>query len=345
MAEQGTMESSFTNDNIRAERERMNDLIRQKMLAELPAAAARLVDRGIDPRPIVTTDYEGNAISVAQFYMMLRAYSVTEKAGQDPTYKAARVAIASDLPPRARDAAFVALNQQSAEEAGHGDKVFGAAYYEMGGVAPAPLAEEQLNNGGAFLEPVDDPCDQHAESTGHDGYPRRGRNTRARARLSSGARRLRAMEASVGWSADRPGEPQRQARRGPPRSDLALPVPSGRGSARCGRDRALLHADQLGTRPLPGAADGTAGVRSPHEGLVPDGRSTNRPPTAGFYLAFWTFRERGVESLLKLDIGAADLIDYFFCPVEVFLLSLERPLGWRVLNHISQITGLVGQLD
>ena len=158
MAEQsGTMESSFASDNIRVERERLNELIRQKMLAELPAASARLVDRGIDPRPIITTDYDGNAISVAQFYMMLRAYSVTEKAGQDPTYKAARVAIASDLAPSARDAAFVALNQQSAEEAGHGDKVFGAAYYEMGGIAPSPLAEEQLNNGGDFLEPVADP--------------------------------------------------------------------------------------------------------------------------------------------------------------------------------------------
>ncbi len=97
-------------------------------------------------------------MSVAQFYLMLRAYSVTEKAGQDPTYKAARVAIASDLPPRARDAAFVALNQQSAEEAGHGDKVFGAAYYEMGGVAPALLDEDQLNNGGDFLQPVADPA-------------------------------------------------------------------------------------------------------------------------------------------------------------------------------------------
>jgi hypothetical protein len=157
MAEQGgTMESSFANDNIRAERERMNELIRQKMLAELPAAAGRLVDRGIDPNPIIGIDYEGNAMSVAQFYLLLRAYSVTEKAGQEPTYKAARVAIASDLPARARDAAFVALNQQSAEEAGHGDKVFGAAYYEMGGLAPALLAEDQLNNGGDFLEPAAD---------------------------------------------------------------------------------------------------------------------------------------------------------------------------------------------
>jgi len=157
MSEQSnTVESSFTNDNIRAERERMNELIRQKMLAEMPAASARLGDRGIDPRPIIATDCEGNAMSVAQFYLMLRAYSVTEKAGQEPTYKAARVAIVSDLLPRVRDAAFVALNQQSAEEAGHGDKVFGAAYYEMGGVAPALLSEDQLNNGGDFLEPVAD---------------------------------------------------------------------------------------------------------------------------------------------------------------------------------------------
>ncbi len=130
----------------------------QKMLARVAGGLGRLSDRGIDPRPIVATDYEGNQISVAQFYMMLRAYSVTEKAGQDPTYKAARIAIASDLAPRARDAAFVALNQQSAEEAGHGDKVFGAAYYEMGGIAPALLPEEQLNSGGDFLEPVADPA-------------------------------------------------------------------------------------------------------------------------------------------------------------------------------------------
>ena len=50
MAEQsGTMGSSFANDNIRAERERMNKIFRQKMLAELPAAFARRGDRGIDP--------------------------------------------------------------------------------------------------------------------------------------------------------------------------------------------------------------------------------------------------------------------------------------------------------
>ena len=41
-AQGGTMESSFANDNIRAERERMNGLIREKMLAELPAASGQL---------------------------------------------------------------------------------------------------------------------------------------------------------------------------------------------------------------------------------------------------------------------------------------------------------------
>jgi hypothetical protein len=157
MAEQnGSLQESFGNDNIRAERERMNEVIRGKMLAELPAASARLTDRGIDPRPIIGTDYEGNAMSVAQFYLMLRAYAVTEKAGQDPTYRAARVAIVSDLLPQARDAAFIALNQQSAEEAGHGDKVFGAAFYEMGGQAPATLPEDQLDRSDNFLDPVDD---------------------------------------------------------------------------------------------------------------------------------------------------------------------------------------------
>lgn len=157
MAEQsGNLQESLMRDNIRAEREQMNQVLHQKMLAELPLAVARLSDRGIDPLLIIGTDYEGNAMSVAQFYLMLRAYAVTEKAGQDPTYRAARLAIASDLPPRVRDAAFVALNQQSAEEAGHGDKVFGAAFYEMGGVAPATLPEDQLERSGAFLDPADD---------------------------------------------------------------------------------------------------------------------------------------------------------------------------------------------
>jgi hypothetical protein len=147
---------NFNPDNIRAERERQNQLLQDRMRAEYPTACARLVDRGIDPNPVLGTDYAGNSMTVAGFYMMLRGYSVTEKAGQAPTYRAARCAIESDLAPRVRDAMFVALNQQSAEEAGHGDKVFAAAYYELGGTAPEVLAEDQLQDSGAFLDPVAD---------------------------------------------------------------------------------------------------------------------------------------------------------------------------------------------
>ena len=148
-------QTSYT-ENIRAEREHQNQILLEKMRAEMPLAAARLSDRGIDPKPVIANDYQGNPMTVAGFYLMLRAYSVTEKAGQDPTYRAARLAIRSDLAPEVRDAAFIALNQQSAEEAGHGDKVFGAAYYAMGGLAPSLVPEDQLDQGAAFLEPVDD---------------------------------------------------------------------------------------------------------------------------------------------------------------------------------------------
>ncbi len=154
MAQQSNQ--NFNLDNIRAEREKQNQLLLERLRAELPLAIGRLTDRGIDPSPIIAKDYQGNPMSVAGFYLMLRGYSVTEKAGQDPTYRAARLAIKSDLAPDVRDAAFVALNQQSAEEAGHGDKVFGAAFYEMGGTAPALVPEDQLDQNAAFLEPVDD---------------------------------------------------------------------------------------------------------------------------------------------------------------------------------------------
>src|SRR5437016_1797396 len=142
-----TFQNSFTTDNIRAERERQNQILMEKMAAEMPAARGRLSDRGIDPNPVVATDYQGRPMTVAGFYMMLRGSSVTEKAGQDPTYRAARLAIKSDLPGEVRDAAFIALNQQSAEEASHGDKVFGAAYYTMGGLAPATVPEDMLDQG------------------------------------------------------------------------------------------------------------------------------------------------------------------------------------------------------
>src|SRR3984893_3498600 len=51
---------------------------------------------------------------------------------------------------------FVALNQQSAEEAGHGDKIFAAAYYQLGGIAPQTLPEDQLQDAGSLLDPIDD---------------------------------------------------------------------------------------------------------------------------------------------------------------------------------------------
>lgn len=147
---------NFNPDTIRAERERPNNLLLERMRAEYPAACARLEGRGVDPNPLLTNDYAGNPVTVAGFYMMLRGYSVTEKAGQAPTYRAARCAINSDLAPQVRDAMFVALNQQSAEEAGHGDKVFAAAYYELGGTAPELLPEDQLQDAGSFLDPADD---------------------------------------------------------------------------------------------------------------------------------------------------------------------------------------------
>jgi hypothetical protein len=147
---------NFNPETIRAERERQNQLMLERMRAEYPAACVRISDRGIDPNPLIATDYNGNPMTVGAFYMMLRGYSVTEKAGQTPTYRAARCVIHSDLAPEVRDAMFVALNQQSAEEAGHGDKIFGAAYYEMGGIAPELMPEDQLQDAGNFLDPTDD---------------------------------------------------------------------------------------------------------------------------------------------------------------------------------------------
>ena len=153
MAEQA---NNFNPDTIRAERQRQNEILLEKMRAEYPLACARLSDRGVDPNPVITNDYDGNAMTVGGFYMMLRAYSVTEKAGQAPTYRAARCVIQADMPADVRDAMFVALNQQSAEEAGHGDKIFGAAYYELGGIAAEAVAEDALQDSGNFLDPTSD---------------------------------------------------------------------------------------------------------------------------------------------------------------------------------------------
>ncbi len=110
-------------------------------------ARGRLEDRGIDPNPVIGTDAWGEPLTVAGFYVVLRRIAVTEKAGQDPTYDGSRLVLETNLPQRVKDTMFVALNQQSAEEAVHGDKVFGAAYFEMGGAAPTPYDDEGFGSG------------------------------------------------------------------------------------------------------------------------------------------------------------------------------------------------------
>jgi hypothetical protein len=123
----------------------------------LAAVRGRLSDRGIDPGVVLGQGELGEPITVANFYVMLGAISATEKAGQSPTFAVARTALAAGLPTEIADTLFLAYNQQSAEEAGHGDKVFGNAYYRMGGVAPASEQSAVGNGGGpGFLAPTDD---------------------------------------------------------------------------------------------------------------------------------------------------------------------------------------------
>lgn len=124
----------------------------------LAEARGRLADRGIDPERVLGTGELGGEITAAGFYVMLGAVAATEKAGQGPTYAVARLALAAGLPGEVRDTLFLAYNQQSAEEAGHGDKVFGNAYYAMGGVAPSGQQSVVGQGGtGGLLEPSDDP--------------------------------------------------------------------------------------------------------------------------------------------------------------------------------------------
>jgi hypothetical protein len=93
---------------------------------------ARLSDRGFNP------DGRAGDLSVIQLYELLGVVASTEKAGQSPTYALSRLALHAGLPNQTADALFLAYNQQSAEEAGHGDKVFAHAYYALGGAAPEP---------------------------------------------------------------------------------------------------------------------------------------------------------------------------------------------------------------
>jgi hypothetical protein len=125
----------------------------------LERARGRLSDRGIEPDRVIGQSSEGESISVAGFYNLLSVVGATEKAGQSPTYALARLALRSDLPSEIADTLFLAYNQQSAEEAGHGDKVFGNAYYAMGGRAPDTSRSVVGQGVPSFLLPSDDPTD------------------------------------------------------------------------------------------------------------------------------------------------------------------------------------------
>jgi hypothetical protein len=123
----------------------------------LKTARGRLADRGIEPDRVIGEGTDGAAISVAGFYGILAVVGATEKAGQSPTYALARLALRSDLPSELAETLFLAYNQQSAEEAGHGDKVFGNAYFAMGGVAPDTSRSVVGQGVPSFLQPSEDP--------------------------------------------------------------------------------------------------------------------------------------------------------------------------------------------
>jgi hypothetical protein len=126
--------------------------------AALAQARGRLADRGIDPARLLGKGELGQDVDVAALYLTLGAIAATEKAGQAPTHAVARLALHAGLPSEIADTLFLAYNQQSAEEAGHGDKVFGNAYFALGGVAPgAELSVVGTSGDGApFLAPGDD---------------------------------------------------------------------------------------------------------------------------------------------------------------------------------------------
>ena len=118
-------------------------------------AHGRLADRGLDPRVVIGQSDFG-PIDLAGFYAMLGMIAATEKAGQSPTHALARLALAAGLPGEIADSLFLAYNQQSAEEAAHGDKVFGNAYYLMGGVAPSTEQSAVGDGSAGFLAPTAD---------------------------------------------------------------------------------------------------------------------------------------------------------------------------------------------
>jgi hypothetical protein len=119
----------------------------------------RLSDRGLDPDRVLDTPETGDSIDLATFYDIIGTTAASEKAGQSPTYALARLALCAGLPAEIADTLFLAYNQQSAEEAGHGDKVFANAYFAMGGAAPSG-DQSAVGNGGdvaTMLAPSEDP--------------------------------------------------------------------------------------------------------------------------------------------------------------------------------------------
>jgi hypothetical protein len=122
-------------------------------------ARGRLSDRGIDPDHVLGRGEDGQDVDVATLYITLGAVAASEAAGQAPTYAAARLALHAGLSSEVADTLFLAYNQQSAEEAGHGDKVFGNAYFALGGsAATADLsAVANPSESAQLLEVGDDP--------------------------------------------------------------------------------------------------------------------------------------------------------------------------------------------
>ena len=116
-----------------------------------------LADRGIDPEHRVGVDDLGNPVTTADLHVRLGAVAASEKSGQAPTHMLARLALAAALPSETADTLFLAYNQQSAEEAGHGDKVFGNAYYAMGGCDLRPEQSAFRDVNPAAFQPSDDP--------------------------------------------------------------------------------------------------------------------------------------------------------------------------------------------
>lgn len=139
--------------------------VEEKAAERLARARGRLIDRGIDPDVVVGQSRDGQQVSVVGLYGILNVVGASEKAGQSPTFALARLALKSGLASDVADSLFLAYNQQSAEEAGHGDKVFGNAYFAMGGTAPNASRSVFDENAASYLAPGADPAENCARLT------------------------------------------------------------------------------------------------------------------------------------------------------------------------------------